>query len=316
MPYIETRVIKKLLTKLETQLAARTQSAGEEQVVNLKSFVEGTSRRLVPSFHGARSKDKIRFLTHGLLRSCPRTVRKISAVDKTVMRMVPSLRGSVIDVGGVEYVLVDEESLTIVQPSFESWTRDYLHLRSGDTFLDVGAHVGKYTLSAAKILKEGLVIAIEASPENYATLKESIQLNGFENIWTFNMAAWNEDCEVELHLGDLHGHNSVRGDIRYGNGAKLEEMGCGKVKVRAERLDHLLDRTSAPDIDWIKIDVEGAEYEVLEGLSEHLLRNDAKLVVEVQPANKSKVIAFMKNAKYVGESVPDSEGFYFFFQKQ
>lgn len=70
---------------------------------------------------------------------------------------------------------------------------NFIQLRKGDVFIDVGAHIGKYTILVAKIVgKEGLVIAIEPNPENYETLLENIKLNNLKNVIAVNIAAWNK----------------------------------------------------------------------------------------------------------------------------
>ena len=81
-------------------------------------------------------------------------------------------------VNGLKFNLIDDESFKIVTPDFEPWMFDYLKPKSGDVFLDIGAHVGKYSLQVAdKVGEKGSIIAVEPMPECYKALEENIVLN-------------------------------------------------------------------------------------------------------------------------------------------
>jgi tRNA A58 N-methylase Trm61 len=71
------------------------------------------------------------------------------------------------------------ESLYIVSSLFEQWIWKYLHiLKPGDCFIDIGAHIGKYTIQVTRIVgDEGLVLSIEAHSDNYKILVENILIN-------------------------------------------------------------------------------------------------------------------------------------------
>jgi len=73
--------------------------------------------------------------------------------------------------------VVDEGSKFIVEESYEPFMKDLVKLDSGDVFIDVGAHVWKYSFYAAKQVGDsGLVIAIEPYPRNFENLKKGIEL--------------------------------------------------------------------------------------------------------------------------------------------
>jgi FkbM family methyltransferase len=75
-------------------------------------------------------------------------------------------------------------------------------LRPGDTFVDVGANIGYYTLLASKIVgAQGQVIAIEASPSVFQALQQHVQVNGRTNIRLFNVAASDVPGEMEIYKG-------------------------------------------------------------------------------------------------------------------
>ena len=174
----------------------------------------------------------------------------------------------------------------------------------GDIFLDVGAHIGKYALQVAKIVGEkGLVIAIEPMPENYDALLQNIWLNKLENIIPLNIAAWNTESDLKLFIGDKNGRNSLKNN-----------RGLGYVEVKTKVLDKVLKKLNVNQVDWIKIDVEGAEYEVLQGLGNTLKNNRPKLIVEVKNENKHRVINLMKKLNYNVHPIDASDNEYYYFK--
>ena len=172
-------------------------------------------------------------------------------------------------------------------------------------FLDVGAHIGKYALQVAKIVGGKVkVIAIEPFIECYKDLNKSTELNDFNNVTPLNIAAWNKSSNLKLFIGNKRGLNSIKYD-----------KGLGYVEVEAKALDMVLSQINVNRVDWIKIDVEGAEYEVLQGLKNTLKKDSPKLVVEVKKENKRKVLNIMKELNYKVYPINDSLYEYHYFRK-
>jgi len=156
--------------------------------------------------------NKLGIFIFAVISSVPRTIRsKSEIVEKIISRFITIIKGIIMNINGIMYVLVDDESPYIVTPEFEPWMWHYLKPKKGDIFLDVGAHIGKYALQVAKIVGEkGLVIAIEPMPENYDALLQNIWLNKLENIIPLNIAAWNTESDLKLFIGDKNGRNSLK----------------------------------------------------------------------------------------------------------
>jgi FkbM family methyltransferase len=164
--------------------------------------------------------------------------------------------GIIVEMDGVKYFLVDSESFLIISRGFESFVSMWLKPKKGDVLLDIGAHIGRYTLTTAKVVgNEGMVIAVEGHPINFQVLKKNISLNNFKNVIALNIAAWHTNCKLNMFVGDTAGHHSVKID-----------RGLGFVEVEAKAMDDVLKELSLRRVDWIKIDVEVAEFEVLCGL--------------------------------------------------
>ena len=177
-----------------------------------------------------------------------------------------------VEVHGTKFRPLDFLSIPIVGPLFEEWAWSYLSVKKGDVFIDVGAHIGKYACVIARLVGEqGRVIAIEPHPGNYRALVRNLELNGLRNVVALNFAAYNRDCVVNL----FEGANSLgRSSIKLDDGA-------GFVEVQARALDRVPEVANQSRIDLIKIDVEGAEYEVAEGLAGILRAHKPKLLLEV-----------------------------------
>jgi FkbM family methyltransferase len=151
--------------------------------------------------------------------------------------------------------------------------------KEGDVVIDVGAHMGRYTIIGAKrVGTKGKVVAIEANPNNFEMLNRNIKLNQLTNIISLNNAVYSKETKIKLYLpGEELGHttyNTVMSDR-----AKNEDK---FVEVSANTLDYLLQLKGIMDVNWIKIDVEGAEFEVLKGACNVLSKSkDITLLIEV-----------------------------------
>ena len=126
------------------------------------------------------------------------------------------------------------------------------------TVVDVGAHCGIYTLKAAKkVGMKGLVIAVEPENENYEFLNRNIRINRYSNVIPLKLALSSFEGRSKLYLRSFGRHS-------------LSTKSTKMVDVSVTTLAQLLNRLGTNRIDLMKIDVEGAELEVLKG-SEELL---------------------------------------------
>jgi FkbM family methyltransferase len=171
-------------------------------------------------------------------------------------------------------------------------------LKDGMVFLDIGAHMGVYTLTAAHAVgKDGEVHAFEPVPQAYNLLQRSISLNMVDNAYVNQIAVSDRDEEVEFHINSKD--PSVSG-IKMRKD-KLNDSDILLTRVPCTTLDTYCAK-HARKIDLIKIDVEGAELKVLSG-ARHLL---------TQTADQSPVLVFelsAKNYETFGYSVSDLVAF-------
>ena len=151
-------------------------------------------------------------------------------------------------------------------------------LKPGMTVLDIGAHHGLYTLLASRrVGRTGKVIAFEPSPRERKALRLHLKINSCSNVTVQSQALSDENSQGTLHVVEAWaaGCNSLRPpDVP----AKTSP-----VKVEVERLDDWLANHQIEQVDFIKLDVEGAELAVLLGAANLLERRPRPVIIaEVQ----------------------------------
>ena len=134
-------------------------------------------------------------------------------------------------------------------------------LRQDDVYYDVGAGFGLHTCLPAKKLTKGRVVSIEPYPPHMEQVKKNVELNNLDNVIT-----------IELALSDSSG------DVNFNEEYSALTSEKTNLKVETSRGDRLVSRTKVPSPTAIKIDVEGSEPLVIEGLKETLRREGCRLL--------------------------------------
>ncbi len=184
-----------------------------------------------------------------------------------------------------------------------------LHLKQGDVFYDIGANIGFFSLIAARLVgPSGHVFAFEPVPDNVLVLRENAVLNDFENITVFQKAASSKTDRGELII------------TRHPGGAKLVTVDSplnskmkGKILVDLVRIDELVEHQKINPPSLIKIDVEGAELDVFEGMNHTIEKFKPVIVYELDHKYRQNFIRrtktvdnFIKNLGYEIEILEES----------
>ena len=141
-------------------------------------------------------------------------------------------------------------------------------LKTGDTFVDVGANIGWLSLVGAnQVGEKGNVLAFEPVPSTFDILKSNKEINNFTQITLNQFALGNKEENVTIYP-----EKENRGGASILNHQKNEG-----VKIDVKRLDNLQIDSK---IDVIKIDVEGFELDVLKGTAETIKKDKPKLIIE------------------------------------
>jgi len=146
----------------------------------------------------------------------------------------------------------------------------------GMVVVDVGANIGYYTLLAAQLVgAQGRVFAFEPDPYNYGMLCKNIELNKYRNVVPVEKAVFAESGKRQLFLDkrNLGGHSLSAANVGEG----------GVLMVEATSLDDYFENSNCK-IDVVKIDVQGSELDVLEGMRKTIDRcGSLKIITEFWP---------------------------------
>lgn len=150
-------------------------------------------------------------------------------------------------------------------------------IKRGMVVLDIGANIGYYTLLAARLVGyEGKVFAFEPDPYNYSLLRNNIEANRYNNVIPVQKAISNKSGKIKLFLdkSNLGAHSLSQ--------ANVPDRGAS-ITVEVISLDEFFKNTDCK-IDVIKMDVQGSEMEVLQGMTNIMNKNDnLKIIAEFWP---------------------------------
>lgn len=150
----------------------------------------------------------------------------------------------------------------------------------GMVFVDGGANDGYYSLFAAtKVGEHGRVVAVEPSSREYDRLVANVGVNKLRNITALRIALGREPGESTLAIAEEEhsGQNTVGDRI-----ANVKVRAVRHEPVRVESLDSLVETQGLQRVDFVKLDVEGSEFAVLEGAAGTIERHRPLLQIEVE----------------------------------
>ncbi len=155
------------------------------------------------------------------------------------------------------------------------------YIKKGDVVLDVGANIGYDTLILAKLVgKNGRVFAFEPGPINFQLLEKNIKINEYNNVTLVNKAVSKDNKSIKLYLNETNGTGHKIDDIS-NLGVKLNRK---SIDIESIKLDDFLKNKKIKKIDFVKIDVEGSESEVIKGMNNIFKNNKSlKMILEFTP---------------------------------
>lgn len=159
-----------------------------------------------------------------------------------------------------------------------------LVLKEGDTFVDIGANIGYFSLLASRLVgRKGTVVSIEASPFIFGTFEDMIALNGATNIRAVNVAVSDREGTLPIYLADKSNIGATTTTPHRVDGGTPKTFEC---EVSAKPIDRILTSDEIASARLVKIDVEGAEVEVLKTILARIDRfsRDVEFVVEISAA--------------------------------
>ena len=150
----------------------------------------------------------------------------------------------------------------------QEYSDDNFSINNDDVIIDVGAHIGLFALFASQFCKNGKIFCYEPIKENYKILIENIEMNQIQNIFPNNLAVTKETSRVKIFLNDdQSGHSMFIQNKNF-------------VEVDSKSLSDIFIDNGIKECDFLKLDCEGAEYEIVESLSADLFTKINKTVIE------------------------------------
>jgi FkbM family methyltransferase len=172
---------------------------------------------------------------------------------------------------------------------WEIYVKLILTVQPNDVFVDVGAHIGSYAIPIAK--KAQKVIAFEPNKYTFELLTKNIALNHLTNIEVYNIAVSKKRGAVSFMYENQSSYSRIIDGEQSMNVTVIEDAkGYDNNNIHLVNtidLDSVLLKEDR--IDWIKIDVEGHELDVLEGAMQTIHMYKPKIIIEIWPRNMEKI---------------------------
>jgi FkbM family methyltransferase len=204
-------------------------------------------------------------------------IRYLQFAELTEPRYMPWLEDLEVLIAPREQISQAVYVSGLYEPSTSLMLRRLLH--EGDTFIDVGANIGLFSMLASRwIGSSGLVLSLEPSRRECDRLREHIAHNRLDNVRVFQVAAGRHGSEALLHVADERhsGLNTLKSAFMYPDVTESHAE-----RVRVVTLDDLVEQQRVSKTDVIKIDVEGSECEVLMGARRLLERDRPVVILEI-----------------------------------
>ena len=177
-------------------------------------------------------------------------------------------------------------------------------INTNDTVIDIGAHIGLFSLLVSQLCKTGKILSFEPVSENFDLLVSNLKLNRIENILPFNMAVSKNSGRLDLFLNNDQSAHSIF--------SKSSES----ISAESTSLQKIFDENKISSCKLLKLDCEGAEYQIIDSLPSEYLDKIQNIVMEyhladTKPELVKSLILKIKNAGFKIKTRPhhDDMGF-------
>ncbi|MGC9337933.1 MAG: FkbM family methyltransferase [Candidatus Cloacimonadia bacterium] len=157
----------------------------------------------------------------------------------------------------------------------EHFSTDFINsfVQENEIVIDIGANIGYYALLESKLAKDGEVYAIEPIPSNFSLLERNIELNGYKNISTYQLAISDSDMIKTMYIYDKCNWCSFN--------KNLDGSQTGQLDVMSMTLDKFTETYLNKKPTFVRMDLEGHEYQAIKGASK-ILRECAPLKLNIE----------------------------------
>lgn len=156
----------------------------------------------------------------------------------------------------------------------EEYKEDGFEIGKNDVVIDIGAHIGLFTLYASQFCRNGLIYAFEPFKDNWDLFRENMQINNLTNINVLNCAVAGKKEKIRIYEDskDDAAHSM------YGDGDNFSE-------IEAVTISDIIDTQHITKCDLLKLDCEGAEYEIIKSIPREYFSKIEKICLEYHLAD-------------------------------
>ena len=186
----------------------------------------------------------------------------------------------------------------------EEYKKSGFQINQNDVVLDIGAHIGLFTLYASQFCTKGSIFSFEPMKDNYELLLENIKLNNLKQVKFFNLAVSNSNDPIKLYINDDE------------SGHSIFSQSSQNLMVNSISLKRIFDENQIKYCNFLKLDCEGAEYEIIKNLPLSYFEKIDKMIIEYHMADSNpellielKKILTSQNFKIETKSLFSNIGF-------
>jgi|TARA_B110000467_G_scaffold139976_1_gene139717 FkbM family methyltransferase len=215
---------------------------------------------------------------------------------------------------GINIILrVDKKSsdLDILIEIFveKAYFHEGFEIQNEDIIIDVGGHIGIFSMYAAQFCKAGKIFCFEPLPDNFQILKSNVMKNNLENIFIENSAISNKNHNLKFY----------QSNDDFAGGSLLKKSN-NFFEVKCNTLEQIFENNTIKKCNILKMDCEGAEYEILLNLPKKIISKIDKIYLEYHDINSSdysvkSIIDILEINDFQVLKVPVEEGLGYIYAK-
>lgn len=217
--------------------------------------------------------------------------------DRIIKRAVNGKSNQVLNHrNGINFYNANPNTLSIFKEIFVNkvYNQGNVKINEGDIVFDIGANVGVFSLFAS-VIKNVQVYSFEPHPKNFEILLNNVTQNNIENVKCFDFAIGLNNEQRFLIEGNIAGGHKFLYD-------KESDISEGLLKVKTVTLLTIMEELDIDKIDFLKLDCEGAEGEIIKSLGAEGLSRVNKLAIEFHDnhsiLNHEEILKVLNNAGF------------------